>query len=55
MKEKLNQIKDAIKTLKAVKKEIKLSKQYEDDLKITVSHGESTISIKIKEGWTQSV
>jgi len=55
MKEKLEKINEAIKTLKAVKREIKLSKLYADDVKISIAHEDSSITIKIKEGWVQSV
>lgn len=55
MKEKLEKINEAILTLKAVRREIKLSNQYADDVKISIVHEDSTITIKIKEGWVQTV
>lgn len=55
MKEKLEKINEAIKTLKAIKREVKLSKQYADDLEVSIVHWKSTVTIKVKEGWVQTV
>jgi hypothetical protein len=55
MKDNIDTLKSMIKTLKKIKKECKLSKQYSDGLDIDVKYKGDDLTLRIKEGWVQSV